>query len=167
MPMLAISESIGRDPDPDASPHVAADGLAIAIESSTWLEGQLLVKVWLTVALTQDRFAAFLDPIAAVVIRVDIPELGVFASWPIIDRTHIPLEPSVANYQGPTGWGNPAVTMRAYADFVLDMQLGEPGSGTLPEHVPGDFSVFLRASLHELVSNAIELIPGGGESDAA
>ena len=177
MATLSITGPIGRSWDPDASPRVAADGVAIAVEPPTWFEGQLLVRVWITVALTQNRFAEFLDPIAAVVLRVEIPELGVFAAWPIIDPTHIPLEPIIANYQGPTGWGDPAVTMHAYADLVLDMQLGEPGSGSLPEHVPEDFSVFLRASLHELVSNGIELIPaherivgalvelGGGEGD--
>lgn len=159
MATLEISGSIGRSRDFEASPRVAANGVAIAVEPPTWFEGQLLLKVWVTVALTQDRFAEFLDPIAAVVLRVDVPELGVFAAWPIIDPTHIPLEPSVANYQGPTGWGNPALTMSAYADLLLDMQLGESGSGRLPEHVPEDFSVILRASLHELVSNVIELIP--------
>lgn len=159
MATLTISGAIGRSRDLDASPRVAANGVAIAIEPPTWFEGQLLLKVWVTVALTQDRFAEFLDPIAAVVLRVDVPELGVFAAWPINDPTHIPLEPSVANYQGPSGWGSPAVTMTAYADLLLDMQLGEPGSGGLPEQVPEDFSVFVHASLHELASNTIELIP--------
>jgi hypothetical protein len=159
MPMLAISEAIGRRSDPEASPRVTADGLALAVEQPTWVEGQLLVRVWLTLALTQDRFAEFLDPIAAVVVRVTVPELGLFAAWPLVDRTEIPLEPSVANYQGPTGWGSAAVTMEAYADFVLDLQLGEPNSGRLPEHVPESFSVFVQASLHELSSNTVELIP--------
>jgi hypothetical protein len=167
MPTLAISDSIGRRPDPDASPRVEADGIAIAVEAPTWIDGQLLIPVWLTLALRQDRFAEFLDPIEAVVICVDVPEFGLFGAWALVDRTEIPIEPSVANYQGPTGWGNPAVTMRAHANFVLDLQLGDPGGGNLPEHVPEDFSVFLRASLHELVSNAIEVIPGKGEDDAA
>lgn len=156
-PTITFGGPIGRAHDDDASPDVAADGLALAIEPPTWFEGQLLVVVWVTVALGQDRHAWFLDPIAAVELWIDAPELGLFAAFPLVDPTILPLDPPVANFQGPCGWGNPAITVRSYAELQLDLQLGDP---ELPPGVPEDFAIHLRATLQDLESNQIVIQPG-------
>lgn len=175
-PTLALLDGIGRDPDPDTTPRFAGIGLRIVCSPPVWLEGQLLVHFWLTLALAQDRFAEFLDPIESVVVTLEAPAFGWFGALPLRDPTHVPLEPALANHRGPSGWGNPDIVVRSFADFTLDLQLGPPNREALPEGVPEHFCVFVRASLHEQVSNTLELTPGrelvrsfidGGEHDLA
>lgn len=156
-PTITLVGPLGRAHDPETSPRVDADGLALAIEPPMWFEGQLQIAVHVTVALRQDRFAWFLDPIAAVELRVDVPELGLFAAFPLVDPTEIPLDPPIANYRGPGAWGNPAIVVRSHAALRLDLQLGDP---ELPPGVPPDFMVILRASLQDLDADIIVIQPG-------
>jgi len=88
------------------------------------------------------------------VLSLDLPTAGVFIDLALVDPTHLPFDPPIANYQGPSTWGDPANACRVYADLQLELRFDRHG------RPPEGAAVWLRADLHGHISTPLRLLLG-------